>query len=99
MRYGLKRQMLLKPRFGQNRPLIFPLGRSTPLRSFAGGVLTTEASKGHTTPGRTQPDHDIVSYVVGLTLVLLNWRNPVHRCHAIISLHRRFVSSNIRAPD
>ena len=38
---------------------------------FAGGVLPTKASRGHTTPGRTQPSHDIVSYVVGLALVLL----------------------------
>ena len=71
MWYGLQRQILLKPGFGQNRPLKFPLGRSTPLRSFAGGVLPTEASKGHTTPGRTQPSHDIVSCVIGLALVLL----------------------------
>ena len=61
----------MKPGFGQNGPLKFPLDRSTPLRSFAGGVLPTEASKGHTTPGRTQPSHDIVSYVIGLALVLL----------------------------
>ena len=71
MRYGLERQILLKPGFGQNRPLKFPSGRSTPLRSFASGVLPTEASKGHTTLGRTQPSHDTVSYVVGLALVLL----------------------------
>ena len=64
-------EVLLKPAFGQNRPLKFPLGRSTPLRSFAGGVLPAKASKGHTTPGRTQPSHDMVSYVVGLAVVLL----------------------------
>ena len=71
--YGLlvRRLISLKREFGQNRPLKFPLGRLTPLRSFTGGVLPTEASKGHTTPGRTQPSHDIVSYVVGLALVLL----------------------------
>ena len=72
MRYGLERQILLKPGFGQNRPLKFPSGRSTPLRSFASGVLPTEASKGHTTLGRTQPSHDTVSYVVGLALVVLD---------------------------
>ena len=71
MRYGLCRQIVLKPGFGQNLPLKFPLGRSTPLRYVTGAVLPTEASKGHTTPGRTQPSHDIVSYVVGLALVLL----------------------------
>ena len=57
--------------FGQNRPLKDPLGRPTPLHYFAGGVLLTEASEGHTTPVRTQPSPDIVSYVVGLALVLL----------------------------
>ena len=71
MRYGLLRQILLKPGLGQNRPLKFPLGRSTPLRSFAGGVLPAEASKEHTTPRRTQPSHDIVSHVIGLALVYL----------------------------
>ena len=71
VRYGLYRQTVLKPGFGQNRPLKFPLGRSTPLRSFAGGVLPTEASKGHAKLGRTQPSHAIVSYVVGLALALL----------------------------
>ena len=41
------------------------------LRSFAGAVLPTEAFKWHTTPGGTQPSHDIVPNVVGLALVLL----------------------------
>ena len=71
VKYGLYRQILLKPGFGQSQTLKFLLGRSTPLRSFAGGVLSTEASKGHNTPGRTQLSHDIVSYLVGLALVLL----------------------------
>ena len=48
-----------------------PLGGSTPLRSFTGGVLPTDASKGHTTPGRTQSSHNIVPIQVGLALVLL----------------------------
>ena len=100
MRYGLQRQTLLKPGFGQNRPLKFPLGRSTPVRSFAGGVLPTEASKGHTTPGRTQPSHDMISYVVGLAPVLLELDKsgaPPAAMQLIVSLHRRSVSPSIRA--
>ena len=48
-----------------------PFGSFNTLRSFTGAVLPTEAAKGHTTPGRTQRSHDIVSYIVGLALVLL----------------------------
>ena len=91
----------MKPGFGQNRPLhslTFPLGRSTTLRSFVGGVLPTEVSKGHNTPGRAQPSHDTVSYVVGLALVFA--RIGEIRCTAAVQLyplHRRSVSSGIRA--
>ena len=41
-------------------------------------MLPTEASKRHTTPGRTQPSHDIV-YVVGLALVCASSRRFVRR--------------------
>ena len=72
MWYGLQRQILLKPGFwSKSAPQIPFQGSSTPLRSFVGGVLPIEAFKGHTTPGRTQPSHDVGSYVVGLALVLL----------------------------
>ena len=48
-----------------------PFGSFNTSALFTGGVLPTEAYKRHTTPGRTQPSHDIVSDVVGLALVLL----------------------------
>ena len=36
-------------------------GSLSTMRSFTGAVLPSEASKSHTTPGGTQPSHDIVS--------------------------------------
>ena len=54
-----------------------PFGSFNTLRSITGGVLPTEASKGHTTPGRTRASHDIVSYLVGLALVLLELEKSV----------------------
>ena len=45
-----------------------PFGSFNTLRSFTGAVLPIEASKWLTTPGGTQPSHDIVSYVIGLAL-------------------------------
>ena len=37
--------------FGQNQPVTIPFGSFRTLRAFAGAVLPSEASTGHTTPG------------------------------------------------
>ena len=76
-----------------------PFGSFSTLRSFTGAVLPTEASERHTTPGGTQPSHDVVSYVVDLSLVLLELEKsgaPLPRCF-ILCTAAIYVSSNNRA--
>ena len=70
MRYGLEREILLKPGFRENQPLKIPLGHSARC-ALSLAPCSSLKPPNDTTPGGTQSSHDIVSRVRGLAFVLL----------------------------